>query len=153
MRISPSALLAGIAAFALSTGFAQAEMVRLSSPHSVDTTIDRLESAVEAAGAKVFARIDHAAGAKSVDAELRPTTLLIFGNPKLGTPALQGAQTMGLDLPLRALAYEDESGAVTLVYQDPADLAAEHGLPQDAPVVAKMTGALQKLTGKAVAAE
>jgi uncharacterized protein (DUF302 family) len=93
------------------------------------------------------------ARAKSVGAALRPTTLLIFGNPALGTPAIQGAQTMGLDLPLRALAYEDADGAVKLVYPDPAGLAAAHGLPSDAPVIAKMTGALRKLAGKATADE
>lgn len=153
MRQSLSALLASLPALALSAGLAHAERITLASPHSVATTIDRLESAVAAAGATVFARIDHAAGAQSVGAELRPTTLLIFGNPALGTPAIQGAQTMGLDLPLRALAYEDADGAVKLVYPDPADLAAAHGLPPDAPVIAKMTGALRKLAGKATADE
>ena len=149
MRFTTRTLALSLPAVAFVASLAHAEQISVASPHSVDTTINRLASAVEAAGAKIFARIDHAAGAKSVGAELRPTTLLIFGNPALGTPAIQGAQTMGLDLPLRALAYEDESGAVMLVYPDPADLAAEHGLPADAPVIAKMTGALAKLTGKA----
>ncbi len=153
MRFSTRTIAASLPALALSASLAHAEKITVASPHSVATTIDRLENAVEAAGAKVFARIDHAAGAQSIGAELRPTTLLIFGNPRLGTPAIQGAQTIGLDLPLRALAFEDESGAVMLVYHDPADLAAEHGLPADAPVIAKMTGALKKLTGKATAAE
>ena len=80
--------------------------------------------------------------------ELRPAELLIFGNPKLGTPALQAGATMGLDLPLRVLAYQ-EGGKVWMVYHDPADVAALHGLPADHPVIAKMTGALGKLTAKA----
>lgn len=147
------AIALAVSTLVFPAALAQAAPVVVESPHSVEVTIDRLAAAVEAAGAKVFARIDHAAGAESVGEGLRPTMLLIFGNPKLGTPAMQAAQTMGLDLPLRALAYEDETGAVKLIYPDPADLAAEHGVAADAPVIAKMTGALQKLTGKATAAE
>jgi uncharacterized protein (DUF302 family) len=129
---------------------ARAEMIDKTSPHSVPETIDRLAAAVEGAGATVFARVDHAAGAASVDMELRPTELLIFGNPKLGTPAMIDGQTAGLDLPLRVLAYADGEGVVHLTYHDPADLAADHGLPADAEYIKMMTGALDKLTSKAV---
>lgn len=121
------------------------------SPHSVSETIDRLSAAVEDAGATVFARVDHAAGADTVEMELRPTELLIFGNPKLGTPAMQDSQTAGLDLPLRVLAYADGEGVVHVVYHDPAQLAGLHGLPEDAAYIKTMTGALDKLTGQAVA--
>lgn len=127
---------------------AMADMIRVESAHDVGTTIDRLAEAVEGAGAKIFARIEHAKGAASVDMELAPSTALIFGNPKLGTPALQAAPTMGVDLPLRVLAYQD-GDKVILVYHDPADVAALHGLPADHPVIARMTGALAKLTAKA----
>ena len=113
--------------------------------------MDRLEAAVTAAGATVFARVDHAAGAMKVEQELRPTQLLIFGNPKLGTPAMQDAQTAGLDLPLRVLAYAE--GVVHVTYHAPSSLVAEHGLPADAAYLKMMTGALDKLTGKAVAAK
>ena len=126
-------------------------LVTKPSPHSVDVTIERLVTAVEGAGAKVFARIDHAAGASSVDMELRPTQVLIFGNPKLGTPALQASQTSGLDLPLRVVAYRDAEGRVFLAYHPPSKLAVDHGIPADAAVLKKMTGALDKLTNKAVA--
>ena len=85
--------------------------------------------------------------------ELRPTQTLIFGNPKLGTPAMLDSQTAGLDLPLRVLAYADGEGVVHVTYHSPADLAATHGLPADAKYIAMMTGALGKLTDKAVAAE
>lgn len=129
---------------------ALAEMISKPSPHDVTTTIDRLAAAVENAGAKVFARVDHAAGAANIGADLRPTTMLMFGNPKLGTPALQAAQTSGLDLPLRALAYEDADGQVHLVYHAPSGLTA-HGVPADAEVLKRMAGALDKLTGAAVA--
>lgn len=134
-------------------GLAAAEMVEKVSPHSVPETIDRLEEAVEAAGATVFARVDHAAGAERVEMDLRPSQLLIFGNPKLGTPAMQEAQSVGLDLPLRVLAYADGEGVARLLYHAPADLAEAHGLPADAPYLAQMAGALDKLTGKAIAAD
>ena len=126
-------------------------MIHKVSPHSVSETIDRLSAAVEDAGATVFARVDHAAGADTVEMELRPTELLIFGNPKLGTPAMQDNQTAGLDLPLRVLAYADGEGVVHVVYHDPAQLAGLHGLPEDAAYIKTMTGALDKMTGQAVA--
>lgn len=141
-----------LAATALGTQ-ATAEMIHKASPHSVTETMDRLQAAVEGAGATVFARVDHAAGAASVDMELRPTELMIFGNPKLGTPPMQSNQTVGLDLPLRVLAYEDAEGVVHVTYHDPATLAADHGLPKDASYLGMMTGALDKLTSKAVASE
>ncbi len=127
------------------------DMVRKVSPHDVTTTMDRLEAAVEGAGATVFARVDHAAGAETAGMELRPTELLIFGNPKLGTPAMQDGQTAGLDLPLRVLSYADSEGVVHLVYHTPESLAADHGLPADAQYIQMMTGALEKLTSKAIA--
>lgn len=132
---------------------AMAEKITKTSPHTVAVTIDRLQDAVTAAGATVFARVDHAAGAKKVDMELRPTELLIFGNPKLGTPAMIDAQTAGLDLPLRVLAYADGEGVVHVVYHAPAGLVETHGLPADAPYLKMMTGALDKLTNKAIAEE
>ncbi|MBY8976180.1 DUF302 domain-containing protein [Rhodobacteraceae bacterium NNCM2] len=128
-----------------------ADLVTKSSAYSVEETVDRLVAAVEKAGATVFARVDHAAGASSVGQELRPNQLVMFGNPKLGTPAMQASQTMGLDLPLRVVAWEDADGAVWVTYYDPADLAAQHGVPADAPMIGKMQGALDKLTGAATA--
>ena len=132
---------------------ALADDMTKSSPLSVTATIDGLVAAVEGAGATVFARVDHAGGAAKVDMDLRPTQLLIFGNPKLGTPAMLDGQTAGLDLPLRVLVYANDKGEVQVTYHAPADLAATHGLPGDAKYIAMMTGALDKLTSKAVAAE
>lgn len=103
-------------------------LVTLPSAHSVPQTIDRLVSAVTSRGLTVFARIDHAANAAQVEMELRPTQLLIFGNPRGGTPLMQDRQTAGIDLPLRALAWEDAAGAVWLTYDDPRRLARRHGL-------------------------
>ena len=138
-------LAAPIAASAASHADANG-IVTIESAHDAPTTIDRLEAAVEGAGATVFARIDHAAGAEKAGMPLRPTILLIFGNPKLGTPALQAAQTMGMDLPLRVVAWEDETGSVFLSYTDPAQMFARHGIAADHPTVAKMSAALEKLT-------
>lgn len=113
--------------------------------------MDRLQATVEGAGATVFARVDHAAGAASVDMKLRPTQLLIFGSPKLASPAMLDAQTAGLDLPLRVLAYADGAGVVHVMYHTPVSLAATHDLPKGAPYLKMMTGALDKLTSEAVA--
>ncbi|MEM1073256.1 MAG: DUF302 domain-containing protein [Pseudomonadota bacterium] len=136
-----------------STASWASDMIEKTSPHSVSDTIDRLEAAVTGAGATVFARVDHSAGAASVDLQLPASQLLIFGNPKLGTPAMQGGATAGLDLPLRVLAYADDEGVVHVVYHSPSTLAETHGLPTDAKYIQMMTGALDKLTGKAVAAD
>lgn len=135
------------------TSQAGAEMITKTSPHSVDVTLDRLEAAVKDAGATVFARVDHAMGAASVGEELRPTQMLMFGNPKLGTPLIQAQQSAGLDLPLRVVSFEAADGTVHVIYHAPADIAAAHGVPADAVVIAKMTGALDMLTNKAIASE
>jgi len=90
--------------------------------------MSRLEAAVNAKGMSVFARIDHAAGAASIGTLLRPTQVLIFGNPKGGTPLMQSTQTIAVDLPLRALVWQDASGKTWLSYNDPAWLAKRHAL-------------------------
>jgi uncharacterized protein (DUF302 family) len=95
-------------------------------------TMDRLEAEVRAKGLTVFARIDHAAGAAQVGLALRPTDLLIFGNARGGTPLMRAVQTIGIDLPLKALVWEDESGATLLSYNDPAWLAQRHGIATSA---------------------
>lgn len=148
-----SLMLATTVCIAAMSQAALAEMISKQSPHTVSVTIDRLQSAVEKAGATVFARVDHAKGAASIDTELRPTEMLMFGNPQLGTPAMLDAQTAGLDLPLRVLAYEDATGQVKVVYHTPDTLAVDHGLPADAEYLKKMTGAVDKLTNAAIAAE
>jgi uncharacterized protein (DUF302 family) len=90
-------------------------------------TMDRLAAAVAARGMAVLARIDHAAAAAAVGMALRPTELLIFGNPRAGTPLMQAAQTIGIDLPLKALVWQDAEGKTWLAYNDPAWLAGRHG--------------------------
>jgi uncharacterized protein (DUF302 family) len=91
-------------------------------------TMDRLAAAVAKRGAAVFARIDHASAAAKVGMELRPTELLIFGDPRAGTPLMQAAQTIGIDLPLKALVWRDAEGRTWLGYNDPAWLAERHGV-------------------------
>ena len=92
---------------------------------------DRLVDTAGSLGLRVFARIDHAGGAERDGMRLRPTELVIFGNPKGGTPLMQDEQTAGIDLPLKVLAWEDEAGQVWLTYNDPAWLARRHGLGAD----------------------
>ena len=89
-------------------------LVSVKSPHGVADTIDRFETAVKARGLNVFLRVDHAAGAKKIGKDLRPTELLVFGNPQGGTPLMECAQSAGIDLPLKALAWQDASGQVLL---------------------------------------
>jgi uncharacterized protein (DUF302 family) len=121
------------------------------SAHSVKDTIDRLESEVKSKGMTVFARIDHAAGAKDAGLPLRPTELLIFGNAKAGTPLMQAVQTIGIDLPLKALAWEDADGKVWLSYNEPAWLADRHGeTAQLAEVTQRLAAALAAVSKTAV---
>jgi uncharacterized protein (DUF302 family) len=113
-------------------------------------TMKRLESEVRAKGMTVFAHVDHAAGATEVGLPLRPTDLLIFGAAKGGTPLMQAAQTLGIDLPLKALVWQDEAGVTFVSYNDPAFLAQRHGLGATAkPIVDAMSGALKAIAAKA----
>jgi uncharacterized protein (DUF302 family) len=106
-------------------------------------TMNRLEAEVKAKGLTVFARIDHAAGAAEVGLPLRPTELLIFGNAKGGTPLMQAIQAIGIDLPLKALVWQDASGTTWLSYNDPAWLAKRHGLGHEVdPTVSALAAAL-----------
>ncbi len=125
-------------------------LIRIRSNHSVAETIDRLQAAAAAAGLHVFARVDHAAGAAQVGMDLRDTLLLIFGNPRGGTPLMIANQSAGIDLPIKALAWEDADGAVWLAYNDPTWIAARHRLGTDAaPAVQAMADGLAALTAKA----
>ena len=116
-------------------------LITVKSPHSPKDTMDRLEALLKQKGMTIFARIDHAAGAAKVGRTLRATELLIFGNPQGGTPFMECSQTVGIDLPLKALVWEDASGQVWLGYNDPAFLAQRHGVSQ-CPVVENMKKAL-----------
>ncbi len=103
------------------------ELVTLVSKQDQSETVGRLIAAVTTRGAAVLARVDHAGGAASVGLALLPTEVVLFGNPRAGTPLMQTAQTMGIDLPLRALVWTDASGTTRLSYDDPVWLALRHG--------------------------
>ena len=124
--------------------------MRVAASGDVASTMDALQSAVEGAGATVFARVDHAGGAETVGLELADSQLLIFGNPTLGTPPMQDNPLAGLFLPLKVLVYDDAQGNVWLAYEDPEESLDDlEGVNDDAGYIAKMRGALGKLTEKA----
>jgi uncharacterized protein (DUF302 family) len=103
-------------------------LITVPSPFGPKQTMDRLENEIKAKGLTIFARVDHAAGAAEVGLTLRPTELLIFGNAKGGTPLMQANQTVGIDLPLKALVWQDGSGKTLVSYNDPRWLAERHAL-------------------------
>jgi uncharacterized protein (DUF302 family) len=105
---------------------ANTDLVTLPSAHGVRETVEGLKALLTQKGIELFAHVDHAAEAKEVGMSLRPTQVLIFGNPKAGTALMQGRQTIGLDLPLRALVWEDGEGRVWLTYRRVVDLARQH---------------------------
>jgi uncharacterized protein (DUF302 family) len=119
-------------------------LVAVKSPYSAKETMTRLEDLVKQRGLNVFARIDHAAGAAKIGKALRPTELLIFGNPQGGTPLMECAQSAGIDLPLKALVWEDDKAQVWLGYNDPVFLAQRHGA-KDCPAVEGLRKALSGL--------
>jgi uncharacterized protein (DUF302 family) len=125
-------------------------LVALQSPLSAKATMDRMEEQAKQANLIVFARIDHAAGAAKIGKALRPTEVLIFGSPQGGTPFMECAQSVGIDLPLKALVWEDASGQVWLGYNAPAFLARRHGVPECA-VVEKLGKLLRGLADATVA--
>jgi uncharacterized protein (DUF302 family) len=124
-------------------------MITIESRHSVQITADRLEPILEEKGMTIFSRIDHAAGAAEIGETLRPTVLFIFGNPKVGTALMKCGQTAGIDLPLKILIWEDDSGLVKLSYNDPRYIADRHGISDCGQVLEKMTGALKAFAEKA----
>jgi uncharacterized protein (DUF302 family) len=113
-------------------------------------TMNRFEAEIKARGMNVFARIDHAAGATAAGLSLRPTELLVFGNAKSGTPLMQTVQAIGIDLPLKALVWQDASGTTWLSYNDPGWLAQRHSLDDSTKATIKaMSDMLKAVAGKA----
>ena len=108
--------------------------------------MDRLEAEIRAHGMTVFARIDHAAGAAEVGLTLAPTELIIFGNARGGTPLMQFVQTVGIDLPLKALVWEDTAGKTWISYNEPSWIAQRHSVANAEPVVSKMAAALSAMS-------
>ena len=109
-------------------------------------TMDRLQAEIRAHGMTVFARIDHAAGAAEVGLTLAPTELIIFGNARGGTPLMQSAQTVGIDLPLKALVWQDAAGKTWISYNEPSWIVQRHGLGVRAEILDKMAAALSAIS-------
>jgi uncharacterized protein (DUF302 family) len=130
-------------------GYAGDGLFSVKSSHTVKETADRLESILRDKGMTLFIRIDHEQGAKNVGEELRPTEVVIFGNPKVGTPFMRCGQSVAIDLPQKALIWENESGQVWFTYNDPRYLADRHGIIGCEEVIAKITKALESFAGGA----
>lgn len=128
---------------------AEEGLISVKSRHDAKTTADRLVAALNAKGMNIFIRIDHAKGAKQAGLELRPTELVIFGNPKVGTPFMKCGQSVAIDLPQKALIWEDRNGQVWLSYNDPAYLAKRHGITGCEDVIQKISGALSNFANAA----
>jgi len=134
---------------ALAAGPAFADIQKVQASGGVDEVMDRLEAAVTGAGATVFARVDHGGGAEKAGLELGDSQLLMFGNPNLGTPAMQADALAGLYLPLKVLVFADGEGQTWVAYEPPAKMFEGLDVPADAEFVAKMTGALGKFSAAA----
>ena len=120
-------------------------LIHLASKHSVEETMSRLEPLLQERGVMVFARVDHSGEAAKVGQQMRPTKLLIFGSPKGGTPLMRAAPTVAIDLPLKALFWEDAESKVWLTYNDPRYLQQRHNVPAELlPNIAGVSGLFEK---------
>jgi len=125
-----------------SLSYADNGIISVKSSHEVKATADRLENTLKQKGMTVFIRINHAEGAQKVGKKLRPTELVVFGNPKVGTPLMQCRQSTAIDLPQKALIWEDQEGTVWFSYNDPNYLVERHGITECAEVIKKIETAL-----------
>ena len=149
MTLISGLMIAGAAGHAQTSSAAKDPgLIVVESAHSLATTEGRLAAALERAGLKVAARVDHAANAKGGGLDLPATALLIFGNPKAGTVLMEKSRTIGIDLPLKVLIWES-NGTVKLAYNDPAYIAHRHGLTGTDPTITQMQEAMQKLASAA----
>ncbi len=137
-------------AFCVDCAIAADGLTAVRSPYGAPETMDRFEKIARDSGMNIFARIDHAAGAAKVGLSLRPTQVLVFGNPKGGTPFIECSQTVGIDLPLKVLVWEDATGHVWIGYNDPAWIGHRHGA-DNCPAIGAISKALANLVDKAIA--
>ena len=133
------------------TAMATIAMISLESAHDVPTTIDRLDSILTEKGFAVFGRVDHAANAERVGMQLRPTQLLIFGNPQIGTKLIMNSPGIAVDLPLKMIASEDEAGKVNLSWIDPQHLKTAHQVEECDELFINMANVLEVFARQAVA--
>ena len=145
MKLIQVSLLAFFLCFAASS-YADNGLVTKPSVYSVAETLDRFSDIIKKKGITLFARINHAQGAKDAGLSLRPLELIIFGKPQLGNPLMNLQPEVGIDLPLKAIAWQDKDGKVWLAYNSPAYMAKRHSISEQHPVIKKMTGALNKFS-------
>ena len=152
MKMHPIVAIASFLVLASLSGmaFGADGLIAVQSPRGAKETMDRFEAVAKQKGLTIFARIDHAAGAAKVGKTLRPAEVLIFGNPVGGTPFMECAQSVGIDLPLKALVWTDAASQTWIGYNDPAYLAARHQVPQ-CPAVGNLQKALAGLVEEALA--
>lgn len=124
-------------------------VIQVASSHSVDETAGRLEGILKEKGMTIFARIKHSEGAKKAGVELNPTELVVFGNPKVGAPLMQCRQSVALDLPQKALIWQDDAGKVWISYNDPRYLESRHGITDCEEILGKIEKALAAMTAAA----
>ena len=149
--LRPLLLIAALAlAGCATTRVGDSGLIALRSPYSAAETLARLEARVKQRGLAVVARVDHAAGAARIGQTLRPTEVVIFGNPQAGTPLMVCAQAAGIDLPMKALVWEDAQSQVWLGYNDPRWIARRHGAA-DCPAADNIHKALSTLAAETVA--
>jgi len=151
VAVSTTAILLGGASLPT---FAVEGLITTPSAHSVDATMDRFESAVKKRGFMVFARLDHAAGAESVGLKMPRSTVIVFGNPRVGTPVFIKTPTVAIDLPLKAMVWEDANGKVFLSYNSAeyifGTIYVQHGAPHDKTGATKVKGALKASADEAI---
>ena len=145
-------VFAGLINLVLVTPAMTAEgVINIESSHSVAETADRLESILKEKGMKIFNRIKHSDGANSVGVQLNPTELVIFGNPKVGAPLMKCQQTVAIDLPQKALIWQDDGAKVWITYNDPSYLRSRHGISGCDEVISRVQKALAGMSRAAAA--
>ena len=150
-RFSP--LLAALVIVPTLASGADNRLITKKSPYSVAVTVDRLSEALKQRGIAIVARVDHAAAAEGIGEKLEPTQLIIFGNPKLGTPLMQSNRKVGLELPMKVLSWQDNSGQVWLAYLKPSALKSDYAVSDRDKTFAAMEQALDVVTNEAVRAK
>ena len=153
MRITTVLIAFGLVVGVAPQGMAQSQLTTIESMYSVEETADRLAETLEAKGIKIVARIDHAAGAKSVGLDMPATEVMMFGNPKLGTPLMLANPEIGIDLPMKMLIWQGADGKVRLGYIEPASLMTRYGIAGKDEVFKTMAGALAAFAKAATGAE
>lgn len=146
MKLKNKMAIMIVAFLIVNSGFASEGMISVASDYSVSETTDRLIHIINQKGLRLFARINHTNNADKVSLKLKPTEVIIFGNPKVGTPLMQCAPSVAIDLPQKALIWQDEEAKVWFSYNDPVYLAKRHNVEGCDQLIAKISHVLSKLS-------